>query len=427
VTPADAGYGLRTWVRATNSAGSTTVWAVRTAPVAATPVAPSTGVPPALTGTATQGQTLAATTGTWSGTSPMTYAYQWQRCDSAGANCAAVPTATGASYLLGSSDVGKRMRVAVTASNAGGQATATSSATAVVLAMAVAPSSTALPVISGTATQGQTLIASSGSWSGTTPMSFAYQWQRCDSAGLSCAVVAGATGASYPLGSGDVGKRMRVAVTASNTAGATAAVSAPSAAVSGGTSSGSGKSIVLTDKSWRCTTAVSLDLVKVTMKSATDHAVYLLPGCTGYIGRIEVDTWHQDGVKVGNASDVVIGGGYIACHDRDDGVHQDGVQAQSGLRITFRALTIDCPRSNNAAFFVSAVSGTPTDVVCESCTLKPANSTVNIKTSVRSGVRNSIVCRGTTAGMRIQDGAVDPINENNSEVSASDSRCVSTS
>jgi hypothetical protein len=36
-----------------------------------------------------------------------------------------------------------------------------------------------VPVVSGTAQVGQTLTGSDGSWSGTTPISFSRQWQRC--------------------------------------------------------------------------------------------------------------------------------------------------------------------------------------------------------------------------------------------------------
>src|SRR4030095_216657 len=80
------------------------------------------------------------------------------------------------------------------------------------------------PTIGGTTQQGQTLNASTGSWSGTTPISYAYQWARCNSSGAACAPVSGATSSSYLLGSADVGSTMAVSVTASNTAG-TATVS----------------------------------------------------------------------------------------------------------------------------------------------------------------------------------------------------------
>src|SRR5207247_1281475 len=70
-----------------------------------------------------QGQTLSASTGSWSGTTPMTYAYQWARCDSSGGSCAAVSGATASSYLLGASDVGYKMRLSVTATNSAGSAT----------------------------------------------------------------------------------------------------------------------------------------------------------------------------------------------------------------------------------------------------------------------------------------------------------------
>jgi hypothetical protein len=64
-------------------------------------------------------------------------------------------------------------------------------------------------------------------------MTYSYQWQRCDSGGGSCVPVAGATASSYLLVSGDVGKTMRISVTASNTAGSATASSSPTAVVAG--------------------------------------------------------------------------------------------------------------------------------------------------------------------------------------------------
>jgi hypothetical protein len=92
------------------------------------------------------------------------------------------------------------------------------------------PANTTPPTISGSAVVGQTLSASTGSWSGS-PTSYAYQWQLCDSAGASCTAVSGATGASYRLSELDVGSTLRVKLTATNAYGSTSVVSAPTSNV----------------------------------------------------------------------------------------------------------------------------------------------------------------------------------------------------
>ena len=203
----------------------------QTAVVASAP--PSNTVAPSVSGTAQTGQTLTASQGTWSGTAPITYAYQWRRCDSGGSACADIAGATATTYTVVAVDQGSTLRVAVTASNAAGSSTAISSATAVVPAPATAPSNTSLPVVSGVAQQGQVLSASSGSWSGTAPISYAYQWRRCDSAGANCVDIAGATGSSYTVVSADVGSTLRVRVTASNSAGNASTDSNATAVVQG--------------------------------------------------------------------------------------------------------------------------------------------------------------------------------------------------
>jgi hypothetical protein len=95
---------------------------------------------------------------------------------------------------------------------------------------ALAPTSITAPAVSGTAQQGQTLTASNGTWGGS-PTGYAYQWQRCDASGANCADIAGATGSTYAVGSGDVGSTLRVSVTATNKFGSVAAPSAVTAAV----------------------------------------------------------------------------------------------------------------------------------------------------------------------------------------------------
>jgi thermitase len=94
-----------------------------------------------------------------------------------------------------------------------------------------APSNTVAPTIAGTAETGKMLSANAGTWNGTTPLAYAYQWRRCDSAGLSCADVMSATSSSYALSSTDVGSTIRVAVTASNAYGSSSAVTEPTAVV----------------------------------------------------------------------------------------------------------------------------------------------------------------------------------------------------
>jgi hypothetical protein len=85
---------------------------------------------PVISGTARQGQTLSTSTGTWAN-SPTSYGYQWRACDSLGANCANITGATSSTYVLTTAEVGKTIRVIVTATNAGGSTSATAAATAV--------------------------------------------------------------------------------------------------------------------------------------------------------------------------------------------------------------------------------------------------------------------------------------------------------
>jgi hypothetical protein len=75
------------------------------------------------------------------------------------------------------------------------------------------------PTVTGAATLGQTLLESHGSWAGKVT-SYAIQWLRCDSGGLNCANIAGATFADYIITAGDVGHTLRVQEVASNTLGA---------------------------------------------------------------------------------------------------------------------------------------------------------------------------------------------------------------
>ena len=194
---------------------------------------PVNQTPPTISGTAQQGMTLTASPGTWSN-SPTSYAYKWQRCDPAGAHCAAIRGASSSTYTLGATDVNRTLRVAVSASNAIGRSAPASSAQTALVTSPQVPVNSAAPTISGTAQSGQTLTANPGTWSGS-PTTYAYQWQRCDP-GANCAAISGAGASTYNVAAADVGNTIRVSVIASNAAGpSTPASSAQTAVVSAAT------------------------------------------------------------------------------------------------------------------------------------------------------------------------------------------------
>jgi glucose/arabinose dehydrogenase len=96
---------------------------------------------------------------------------------------------------------------------------------------AAPPVNTSAPTISGAARVSATLTANEGAWSGTTPMTFAYQWLRCSKSGGNCTSIAGATGKTYVLTGTDVGSKIRVRVAATNATGSGSATSEPTAVV----------------------------------------------------------------------------------------------------------------------------------------------------------------------------------------------------
>jgi hypothetical protein len=134
---ADADHTLRVQVTAINADGATAVFSNVTAVVSAnTP--PRNTVRPTIAGTPQVGEELTANNGTWTG-GVRSFAYQWQRCDDAGANCASVSGATGRVYGVRAADVDSTMRVEVTATNLAGSTSATSDRTAVVRASTSPP------------------------------------------------------------------------------------------------------------------------------------------------------------------------------------------------------------------------------------------------------------------------------------------------
>ena len=118
---------------------------------------------PVLSGKTVEGETMSVTDGTWTwdGT-PLTrgtYAYQWRRCDKTGNNCVQIPNQAKDTYTLTGADVKYAMRAYVTASYSGASKVAPSNYSVVVTAIGAAPVNTKKPTISGTPTQGSTLLS----------------------------------------------------------------------------------------------------------------------------------------------------------------------------------------------------------------------------------------------------------------------------
>ncbi|MDQ1703248.1 MAG: hypothetical protein QOF57_2500, partial [Frankiaceae bacterium] len=227
LTAADIGHAIRVVVTATNGGGSDNASSAPSAAVVAE--APSNTGAPSISGTPADGATLTADKGAWSGTGPLDFTYQWQRCDGAGANCTDIAGATSSTHDLTAADVGHTIVVVVTGTNAGGSDTASSAPSSVVAADP--PSNTGAPTITGTPAEGHTLTADHGTWSGTGPLAYAYQWQRCDADGTNCTDIPGATGPTYDPVGADVGHTLVVVVTATNAGGSSTGTADATASV----------------------------------------------------------------------------------------------------------------------------------------------------------------------------------------------------
>jgi RTX calcium-binding nonapeptide repeat (4 copies)/WD40-like Beta Propeller Repeat len=196
-------------------------------------IAPQNVAPPSINGgVAPQtGQLLTATNGTWVGASAVGFAYQWQRCDASGNNCSPIGT-NSSSYAVVSADVGSTLRVIVTAVNVAGQTQSPGSTHTGVVTLAGTvnpPVNTSYPVITlpftnttGVPNIGDTLSVSNGTWAGSFPITFTYQWKKCDSPAGSCYRIPGATRNTFTITSDLYGMSIRAEVTATNSAAAVA-------------------------------------------------------------------------------------------------------------------------------------------------------------------------------------------------------------
>lgn len=214
---ADIGAMISVRVTATNTEGSTpatsaTVGPIEDVPVVDTP--PSNSSAPVISGTAAVGQELTTTNGTWTGTVPITYTYQWRR------DAANISGATNAAYTVVSGDIGADIACAVTATNVAGSDTAISNELGPV--PVPVPVNTVAPAVTGTAQVGETLTATNGTWTGTGPITYSYQW-KWDNGSPNGGSISGATSGTYVIDGAFEGMELFCTVTATNAGGGASA------------------------------------------------------------------------------------------------------------------------------------------------------------------------------------------------------------
>ena len=243
---ADVGNTLLVQVTAIDAEGATSAAVnsaltnnviLQTDPPPDPPVPPANVVLPSISGKTVNGSTLTAYVGQWNGFPVPEFTYLWQRCDPAGGGCNPIPGTTSSTYTLTALDVATTLRVQVTATSSAGTMSVSSAATSIVT-VPLGPANTQAPTITGTPETGQTLTATNGQWSGATPLTFTYQWQRCNEQGQSCQPIQGATQQTYQPQTADVGSRLVVVVTATNSDGSASATSQATAAVTSGVPAG---------------------------------------------------------------------------------------------------------------------------------------------------------------------------------------------
>lgn len=157
---------------------------------------------------------------------------QWSRSDSSSGpfvDFAADATLIHASYgiqveyTVKDSDLGKWLRVTLSATNDRGTTTKVVTSQAII---AVAPTISGASM-SGTYIMGQPLTAQNGAISGSAPITLSYVWQRSSTYAGTYATIPGATASTYVPVQADVFSYVRFTITATNAYGAVSITPAP--------------------------------------------------------------------------------------------------------------------------------------------------------------------------------------------------------
>jgi hypothetical protein len=176
-----------------------------------TPVSPPSITTNTISGTATAGQVLTSNV-----TASGTISRVWKR------DGVAISSATASTYTLVSADIGSKITVTATATNAAGSVSSTTADFGPISALAPSISTA---TISGTSTYGQTLTVTAGGVSGTPTPTTAYAWSRDGSP------ISGAQSSTYTLTTADIGSMISATVSVSNSGGTASRTSGNTAAI----------------------------------------------------------------------------------------------------------------------------------------------------------------------------------------------------
>jgi hypothetical protein len=249
VQTADVGHYVTFVETVANRLGATSTQRAAVGKPVVSNVLGATDAPVVTPPTYVDGTVLATSDGVWLPSDHLTFTYQWLRCPGTidttaddSSSCPWILSATSSTYTLTPADIGSYVVALVKATYTQDgievtHAVQPSSLEGLPLVTARPPANSTRPTITGAATQDVTLTASPGVWSGTNtaavPITFAYQWLRCDTSGGACVAVSGATKSTFAPSAVDVGSRLAVRVTATNSGGSASASSDATGAVAG--------------------------------------------------------------------------------------------------------------------------------------------------------------------------------------------------
>jgi hypothetical protein len=187
---------------------------------------------------------------------------------------------------------------------------------------------------------------------------------------------------------------------------------------------GASSPVNLHNKNYVCKTFQDHQIVNVTNDdNGSEDGVFINDGCTGTLD-VHIVTNAVDGIKIhsGDHKGLIITGSII-CTLKHGVAHQDGVQAMGGSNVQLGdgihdgSFIVHCPTGNNGGLWVNTGSGgheTPTNIVCDHCSLFEGNAALHINNSIGSGARNTVLYKGVGGAApadckRINTGAVSPV------------------